>query len=92
LNKPRSIILSTETGPGPLDIIIELEQRRIRLGKKKEEVCTAAGIKPEMYSYTLKRGRSGKSLPQLCVDRIRNGLGRLERQAIRKQNRKKETS
>lgn len=72
---------ATTVGPGPLDTVVELEQRRIRLGKKKQEICEVAGIKPEMMSYMLRRGRQGFDLPADCVAAVRRALTKLETRA-----------
>src|SRR5258706_15814914 len=86
---------ATTVGPGPIDTvadeleqrrirlntIVELEERRIRLGKKKQDICKVAGIKPEMMSYMLRRGRQGHELPDMCVAAVRRALTKLERQA-----------
>lgn len=37
-----------------------------------------AKIKPEMYSYVLKRGRLGFDLPEDCVEKIQNALKKLQ--------------
>lgn len=54
------------------------------MGLKKQELCKLAGIKPEMYSYVLKRGRLGLNLPTDCVDKILGAITHLARQAKRR--------
>lgn len=62
----------------PIDEVIEIEERRVRLGLKKQDICAKAKIKPEMYSYLLARGRKGMSLPSDCLEAIRTAITKLE--------------
>ena len=62
----------------PIDHVILIENIRLRLGVKKNEVCQVAGINPEMYSYVLKRGKHGRSLPEDCVQKITDALERID--------------
>jgi hypothetical protein len=61
-----------------MDRVIEMENRRMRLGVTKKQLCALAGIKAEMFSYVLARARNGKSLPEECMGKIDNALVRLE--------------
>lgn len=63
----------------PIDQIIEIENRRIRLGVQKQELSAVAEIKPEMYSYLMRRGRQGFELPEDCRRRILHALDKLEK-------------
>lgn len=62
-----------------MDIVCQIEETRIRLGLKKKQICRTAKIKPEMYSYVLKRGRLGFELPEDCVEKIQNALKTLQK-------------
>lgn len=72
--------MTTTPGPvlTPMDVIVEIEGARVRLGKKKQELARLAGIKAEMYSYLLKRGRQGHALPEDCLEKIQKALRKLE--------------
>lgn len=70
------------SAPTPLDVVIGVENARMRLCVKKNVLCKAARIKPEMYSYVLKRGRLGMSLPADCMEKIWKALEKLEAEAL----------
>lgn len=63
----------------PMDIIIEIENARMRAGYKKKDLCDLAGINPEMYSYLMACGRDNKELPELCLAKVREALRKLEK-------------
>lgn len=60
-----------------------MDNRRMRLGVKKKALCERAGIKPEMYSYVLKRGETGQSLPAETMGKIYGALRALETETRR---------
>lgn len=68
----------TEATPRPIDTVIEIESARIELGIKKKDLCKIARIKPEMFSYVLRRGREGKELPEACLAKIRKALNHIK--------------
>lgn len=51
----------------------------MRLGVTKKALCSEARIKPEMFSYVLKRARLGLSLPDECVAKIWRALQKMEK-------------
>jgi hypothetical protein len=58
----------------PIDIIADIECRRVRLRIKKKELAERAGIIPEMYSYLLRRGRNNMELPKDCLMKVLTAL------------------
>lgn len=66
-------------GPSPMEVVLQIESRRMILGIKKNILAKEAGIKAEMYSYVMKRARLGLSLPDDCVQAILGALKRLEK-------------
>jgi hypothetical protein len=65
----------------PMDVVIEIETLRVRLGIKKQDLSAAAHIKPEMYSYILRRARDGESLPEVRIKALRRALRRFEKKS-----------
>lgn len=66
----------------PINAVIQIETDRLRLGIKKKELCKRAGIKPEMYSYLLKRGKLGFDLPVECVGKVKDALRDMKQRKI----------
>ena len=71
----RSSVPKTQT---PMDTVIAIEAARMRLGLKKQDICRAAKIKAEMFSYVMRRGKMGQALPVACVDKIIRAITKLE--------------
>lgn len=69
-----------------MDRVIALENRRMRLGLNKTQLCEAAGIKKEMYSYILKRARLQRSLPEECMAKVKAALDRLSKRKVHGNN------
>lgn len=58
-----------------MDIVIELEAQRMHKNiATKQVLCKLAGIRPEMYSYMLRRAKQGHPLPADCLSKVRAAL------------------
>jgi hypothetical protein len=58
----------------PAQQVLEIDNERARLGLKKKELSEAAEIKPEMYSYYLRRGLEGYEVPLDCHEKLERAL------------------
>lgn len=66
----------------PIDIVIGIESQRVRLGiPTRQALAKLAGIKPEMYSYLLRRGREGGPLPVDCLSKVQRALQKKKEKA-----------
>lgn len=61
----------------PMQTLIQVEAARMQLRVSKQELCAAAGVKAEMYSYMMRRGRQGHDLPDDCLQKILGAIKKL---------------
>ncbi len=88
MTKTRRIELPETTTNRPQDIVIALEVQRVQLGiRKKQDLCERAGVRPEMYSYMLRRGRDGHELPADCLKQVQKALAQIQKEKHRRDQR-----
>ncbi len=69
--------LSRRPTPTPLDIVLDIENQRMRLGiRHRKTLAKMAGINAEMYSYLIRRGVEGRDLPVNCLNKVLRALER----------------
>jgi len=79
-NKGDRIIGNDAPVTSAMQRVVEIETQRIRFRLNKKQLCKAAKIKQEMYSYLQRRARLGYELPEDCTNKIMNALKRMETQ------------